>query len=109
MTLDWDESGDLKFDDLGVYPVLATLVTHKGEYPWDQTGEQGTYLHTIRQDRFATGDQLRAAGQDALDQCKAEGLIQGGTPTAERLRTGSWELRLRWHVHGKPADTSVRF
>lgn len=101
LTLVWGPDGDLVFDDTGAYPVLTTVHTHKGRYFFDTSGEQGTFLHLVKQDKFSTGDQLRAYGQDALDQCKAAGIIESGSTTARRERPGSWLLGLSWMRNGK--------
>ena len=106
--LAWDDFGDLVFDDLGIYPVLTTIVTHKGAYYWDESGEQGTHLHTVKKDRFATGSQLRAYVQDGLDQCRAERIIDSGTVTTERLRPGSWVVRPRWVAAGHEVARELR-
>lgn len=97
----WDADGDLIFDDTASYPVLTTLYTHKGRYYWDLTGEQGTFLHTVKQDKFTTGDQLRGYGMDAIDQCRAAGIIESGSSSAERARPGYYELGLAWERNGK--------
>lgn len=109
MTFVWDEvDGDLQWSPYGEYPVLTTCVQKKGEYYWDETGEQGTHLLSVTKDGFATGSQLRAYAQDGLDQCKAADLIQGGTAAAERLRPGSWICRLDWKAAGHPVRRELR-
>lgn len=101
LSLVWGPDGDLVFDDTGAYPVLTTVYTRKGAYFFDDTGDQGTYLHLVKQDKFSTGDQLRAYGQDAIDQCKAAGIVEGGSTSATRIRPGSWELGLSWLRGGR--------
>ena len=100
-TLVWDATGDLVFDDTAAYPVITTLYTHKGAYYWDATGEQGTFIHLVKQDKFTTGDQLKAYGQDALDQCRSAEIIESGTTGAERVRPGYYQLGLAWKRNGR--------
>lgn len=97
-TFAWGADGDLLFDAYALYPVLSTLLTHKGGYYWDPTGLQGTQLYQVRQDRLRTASQLVSYTRDALAQCEAAGLISDGTATAERMRTGSYRLRPAWRT-----------
>lgn len=109
-TFAWDEMGDVAFDNRAVYPVLTTLVTRKGEYYFDPDGTQGTLLHTVKQDKFTTGSQLRSYAQDGGNQVIQEGTISQFTPTATRLKSASWELDLSWQVKNdpKPIGEQVR-
>jgi hypothetical protein len=97
-TFAWGADGDLVFDAFGAYPLFSTLNTHKGRYYWDATGLQGTLLYQVKQDRLRTGSQLVSYSRDAIDQCKAAGIISDGTPTAERKRTGVYRLKLQWQA-----------
>lgn len=94
LTFARNAAGDFYLDDRGTYAVLATLYAQKGRYFWDAT--VGTYLSTIKQDVRATGTRLIAAASDALEQVRQEGMIRGGSATAERLRLGAWSLPIRW-------------
>ena len=101
-TFDWDTpDGDVKWSPYAEYPVLTTLASHKGRYFWDATGQQGTLLYTVIKDGLATGSQLAGYTQDGLDQCRADGIIQSGSATAERVRPGVWIIRPRWKVGGR--------
>lgn len=105
-TFDW--SGDLKFDDLVAYSVLTTLYTRKGSYYWDSSGQQGTLIYQVRNDKFSTGSQLAAYAQDAGDQCIRDSLIQAFSSDAQKIRTGSYLLNIHWEVGGKTRHESVR-
>lgn len=107
-TFAWDDTGDVVFDNRAVYPVLTTLVTHKGTYYWDTDGSQGTLLHTVKRDKFTTGSQLRSYAQDGGQQVIAEGQITQFEAQATRLRPGTWELSLSWQVKSQTVQEQVR-
>lgn len=106
-TFFWDEDGDLRFDPYAVYPVFSTLLCHKGSYYWDATGLQGTLLYQVRQDRLRTASQLVSYSRDALTQCQAAGIVSDGTATAERRRTGSYFLQLKWSAGGREPSVGL--
>jgi len=101
-TFSWS-AGDLRFDDKAVYPVFSTLWMPKGAYYWDSTGQQGTLLSTVKQDRMRTGSQLAAYGRDALEQCQGAKLLRAVDVSARRTRPGSYLVDLLWT--GPSGDT----
>ncbi len=107
-TFTWDEFSDVVFNERAVYPVLTTLATRKGEYAWDSEGTQGTLLHTVKQDKFTTGSQLRSYAQDGGNQVIAEGSITAFDAQPTRLGPGSWELQVSWHVKSQPQPVGER-
>lgn len=92
------KDGDVVFDQRGAYPVFTTLATRKGAYRFDETGQQGTLLHTVTRDRRSTGSELVAYAADGGRQCEAnpETGVQGFGAAATKERTGSWTLLFRW-------------
>lgn len=85
-------------DSRAVYPVLATVVMQKGGYYFDSTGQAGTLLYTVKNDRLTTGSRLVAYASDGMKQVEDAGLISNGSVSAEKVRTGSWRLNLRWRT-----------
>lgn len=101
-TFSWS-AGDLRFDDKAVYPVFSTLSLPKGAYYWDSTGQQGTLLSSVKQDRMRTGSQLASYGRDALEQCQSAKLLKAVDVSARRTRPGSYLVDLLWT--GPSGDT----
>ena len=95
-TFVWGADGDVLWDESATYAVLTTLLTPKGSYRGDDTGQQGTWLSRIERDRAATASQLAAAAQDAGDQVRAVRIVTELRAEARRLRPGAWELVLAW-------------
>ena len=94
----WGPDGNPRFDETGAHAVLSTFYAKKGAWPWDSAGTFGTNAYKVVQDRFATGSELTAAGNDALAQCERDEIVTAIGATAERARVGSWRVRLRWHT-----------
>lgn len=105
-TFAWDNQGDVIFDNRAVYPVLTTLVTRKGQYYHDAEGTQGTLLYTIKKDKLTTGSQLRSYAQDGGNQVMAEGIITSFSAQAERIRAGSFILKLFWKIKDQSLSLS---
>lgn len=106
LTFEFDESGDLRFDDTQAYAVLTGVVCKKDHYRWD--GDFGTDFYKIKQDRGTTGSRLSSAARDGGDACRAAGLITEFSAFAERLRAGRWRLNLTWRVPGVDPDRTRR-
>ncbi len=106
LTFEFDESGDLRFDDTQAYAVLTSVICKKDHYRWD--GDFGTDFHKIKQDRSTTGSVMAACARSGGDACRAAGLITEFTPQADRLRTGRWRLGLFWRVPGVDPDRTRR-
>jgi len=94
LTFARNADGDFYLDTLAVYPVIATLFAEKGRYLFDPA--VGTYLSLITQDSRATGSRLTAAQNDALDQCRLDGLLYSGEAQSTKLRPGVWQLIVSW-------------
>ena len=99
LTFVWDSSGDLVFDDRAAYPVLMSILAHRGAYRWDRT--LGTLLHTVTRSRSTTGSQLAAYARDGGAQVEVAGLANNVTTNAQRLASGRWRLRVSWTAAGK--------
>lgn len=109
LIFDWGADGSPKFDESGAHAVLSTFYARKGSYHWDTDGAFGTTAYKVVQDRFATGSQLTAAGDDALIQCESEDICTHIGTTAERTRTGAWKVKLAWRTPlGDDASRTVR-
>ncbi len=93
--------GSPVFDESGVYAVTTALLTEKGSYYWDESGQLGTRIHAIVNESSGTAATLSAQGQDALRQVQQLGLISDFRSEARRLQTGRWSLRLAWTVAGQ--------
>ena len=98
LVFDWGPDGNPRFDETGAHAVLSTFFAKKGAYAWDQDGLFGTNSYKVVADKFATGSDLSAAGNDALAQCERDEIVTAIGATAERARVGSWRVRLRWHT-----------
>ena len=100
LTFQWGLDGDLAYDDSAGYPVLMSILAHKGMYRADRT--YGTLLHRVRRSRSTTGSQLAEYARDGLAQMEAaEVITTGSTARAERVRSGRWRLRISWTANGK--------
>ena len=97
MTWKWDSTGDLIFDDSASYPVLISVLAHRGEYRWDRT--LGTLLHKVTRERSTTGSQLAAYARDGGAAAEVEGVAKDVTARARKLK--NWRIALRWTAAGK--------
>lgn len=106
-TFDWDASGNPRFDDDRAHAVITTLVSWKrgrapgqkieqGGYYWDETGQRGTLIWTVKHDTLATKSQLEAYAEDAGQQLVSRGIIKSLSATATRLSPGRWRLDVEW-------------
>lgn len=108
LVFDWGPDGNPRFDETGAHAVLSTFYTKKGAYHWDTAGTQGTNAHKVVSDKFATGSDLSAAGNDALAQCDRDEIVTAIGATAEKARTGFWRVKLRWHTPTGDETRTVR-
>jgi len=99
LTFVWDASGDLVFDDKAGYPVMMSILAHRGAYRWDRT--LGTLIHTVTRSRSTTGSQLANYARDGGAQVEVAGLASAVTPNAQRLASGRWRLVVRWVAAGR--------
>lgn len=88
--------GEPLFDSTGTHSVLTTVLEHKGQYYHDPTGQEGTLLYSVKQDRETTGSQLSAYALDGAQQCQAAELVQKVQTSAQRLRRGAWQITVSW-------------
>lgn len=88
------------FDETGLYAVTVTLLTDKGSWYWDGTGQLGTRINTLRTENASTAATLSAQGQDALRQVEQLGRIDNGRAEARRIQVGRWQLSLSWRAAG---------
>lgn len=105
LTFVWDEGGDLVWDHRAAWPVLSTIICHKGRYRHDRNF--GTLIHRVRKDRLATGTQLGEYARDGAAQVEAEGLAQDVRAAPRKLATGRWKVRLSWTSAGEVVDQEL--
>ena len=98
MTWRWDSTGDLIFDDSASYPVLISVLAHRGEYRWDRT--LGTLLYKVTRERSTTGSQLAAYARDGGAAAEVEGVASDVTARATKPAK-NWRIALRWTAAGK--------
>lgn len=99
-TFVWNGEGNVAFDRRGVYPVITTLLTHRGQYSFDDDGTQGSLLHTVKQDKLATASQIKSYAQEALLPLVANGLLSGFSLQVSRQKTGPYLLQVEWTREG---------
>ena len=95
LIFDWGPDGSPRFDE-------------KGAWAWDTAGTFGTNAYKVKSDKFATGSDLSAAGNDALAQCQREEIVTSIGATAEKARTGFWRVLLRWKTSTGDEQRTVR-
>jgi phage gp46-like protein len=120
-TFDWDASGNPRFDDDRAHAVITTLVSWKrgrapgqrieqGGYYWDETGQRGTLIWTVRYDTLATQSTLVACAEDAGQQLVQAQVIKSLTARASRIGPGRWRLDVEWTLPDgrRPPPAQVR-
>lgn len=108
LIFDWGPDGSPRFDESGAHAVLSTFYAKKGAWAWDTAGTFGTNAYKVKSDKFATGSDLSAAGNDALAQCQREEIVTSIGATAEKARTGFWRVLLRWKTPTGDETRTVR-
>lgn len=94
--LDWDDTGDPKFDDTEAHRVTSLLLEHRpsayGAGYWaDLDGTRGSLLYTIRNLKTSTPSQAEAYARDALQKAIDDGAIEG-EPVVSARRVGPSRL-----------------
>ena len=77
--LQWDATGNVIFDNSRSHAVLSVLYETKGQYWADTTGQRGSYLSLVKEDRVSAPSKLVGYAQDAL-----QFLVDGHTITAPK-------------------------
>lgn len=103
--LDWDTTGDPKFDDTEAHRVTSLLVEHRpsayGAGYWaDPTGLRGSLLYTLRSLRASTPSQAEAYARDALQKAIDDGAIEGEPEISARKVGRSIELAVTYNARG---------
>ena len=64
--IQWDSTNNVQFDSTRSHAVLSVLYENKGRYWADKTGNRGSYLSTVKEDRKQAPSRLAGYAQDAL-------------------------------------------
>src|SRR4051812_6467707 len=71
----WDSTNNIMFDNSKAHAVLSVLFERKGEYWADTSGQRGSYLALVKEDRTASPSKMAGYAQDALAYLSAGNVI----------------------------------
>lgn len=110
--------GNPLLDNTCTHAVLTTLLSKKrgirpgsqsaeGGYYWDTTGQRGTLLWTVNQDRLATPSQLRAYAEDGGQQLVNLRYLAAFEASATKRGPGNFLLTCRYYLPSGTTPLSV--
>ncbi len=113
-------TGNPVLDSTRTHAVLTTLISWQrgtrpgaqqpeGGYYWDATGQRGSLLWTVAQDRLATPSQLVAYAEDAGQQLLNLAYISGFSASAQRRAPGKFQLSVQWTLPSGNQPPPVTF
>ena len=73
--LQFDSTNAVMFDDSVSHAVLSLILEHRGRYWADATGQRGSFLYLVKEDRKATPSQMQSYVEDALSLLVDQGKI----------------------------------
>src|SRR4051812_31528216 len=73
--IQWDETGNVDFDDSEAHAVLSVLYERKGQYWADATGQRGSFLYAVKEDRKVTPYAMQGYAEDAMSLLVDQGKI----------------------------------
>ena len=92
--------GNPRYDNTRAHALFSRIFRKKGRYYWDRTGQSGTLLHTVKDDRQAAAARIQSAVEDGADQIKARRLIVRYEVAVQRLRPGLYQWSIGWTPTG---------
>lgn len=110
--------GNPVLDNTCTHAVLTTLLSKKrgirpgsqsaeGGYYWDTTGQRGTLLWTVNQDRLATPSQLKAYAEDGGQQIVDLRYLASFEASAQKRGPGNFLLTCKWFLPSGTTPISV--
>jgi hypothetical protein len=122
--LDFSRTGKNKgnsvLDNTRTHAVLTTLISWKrgrrpqsqveeGGYYLDTTGQRGTLIWTVTQDKMATRSDLIAFADDGGTQLQNLNYLSSFAASAERRSIANYRLNFRWTTPQSTYGTTLTF
>lgn len=98
--------GNPRFGNDGAHALITRIFRRKGKYYWDRTGQSGTDLHLIKDDRQSTPSKMQAAVEDGCDQVRQAGKITRSLVQVRKIQA-RYEIGLAWRVPGEETDRTL--
>jgi len=101
--------GNVRFDRTAAHPLFSRIFSRKGLAYWDASGQRGTQVYTVKDDRTGTPSRLHSYVEDGCGQAKALRLI-----SAYRVKVSKpgrfYQIDVEWQVPGlqKPQGMSAK-
>jgi hypothetical protein len=92
--------GNFRFDNTRAHTVLTSVVRKKGKYYWDGTGQAGTLIYTVKDDRQSTKQSLQAYAEDGCGQAQSKRYISSYQVQVQRPATGRYLIGISWTIPG---------
>lgn len=92
--------GNFRFDNTRAHALFTRIFRHKGAYYFDRTGQGGTNLYTIKDDRLATPSKFQSYVEDGADQVRQSGKIQSYAVKVRRVSPGRYQIDVAWALPG---------
>lgn len=106
----WDDYGNPAFSDNESHTVLSLLLEYRGLWWADVTGQRGSNIYTIKNDKKSTSSDIKGAADEALALAVQTGTIQSFTTTVTREAPGRFTLAVSWTLPGgSPQDLLLAF